>query len=356
MRVVVTGIGLVTPLGDAFWECVSQGVVKGFKINGYKEGPDRFIDLALDAAQKAILDSKLSPQILYTAGVTVSSSKGNIVYRQITNMPNVIGEKLGCFGPTINTISACATGLNSIIMGANIIKTGRAKVVIAGAADSCLTDFVISGFSRLGVLAKDGVCRPYSRNRSGFVLSEGAGVVVLEELEHARARNAGIYGEITGYASLSDAYHETSPNPSGETIIKAIDVCLKKSGTNRDEIDYINTHGTGTKENDFVETKALKKVFGKKAYDIPINSTKAVTGHMLGASSAVEFVVGLLAIKNGFIPPTANIGEPDPLCDLDYVPRIGRKKRVNKFLTLSYGFGGHIACVEGKKFEQDEHR
>jgi 3-oxoacyl-[acyl-carrier-protein] synthase II len=172
----------------------------------------------------------------------------------------------------------------------------------------------------------------------------------LEELNHAQKRGAKIYGEITGWASLGDAYHITSLNPSGDTIIQAIKICLEKSGSNQEEIDYINTHGTGTKENDLGETVALKKFFGRKIENIPISSTKGVTGHMLGASGAVELAICLTAMGEIFIPPTANFIEPDPLCDLDYVPNKGRNHKINKLLKLSYGFGGHVSCIEVKKF------
>lgn len=337
MRIVVTGIGLVTPLGDNFWECVANGRFKGVKIQGYKKGPDRFLDLAQASIERAISDAGLSQDMLERAGITISSSKGGLAF----HMPSVFKTT----GPVVNVISACATGLNSIIIGVNIIKTYRARIVLSGGVDSCLTSFMLHGYRRLGVLAKDGVCRPYSKNRSGFVLSEGACVVVLEELHHACERGAKIYGEITGWASLADAYHITSMDPSGEAISHAIKLCI--SGP----IDYINTHGTGTVENDIIETKAIKKFFGKKAYNIPLSSTKGVTGHMLGASGAIEFAIGLLAMKNGFIPPTANLDEPDPLCDLDYTPNVGRVKQIDSFLTLSYGFGGHVACVEGRRYE-----
>lgn len=321
MRIVVTGIGLVTPFGENLWESVSSGRVNrfaGLRVCG-------FVDLAREAMNKAISDAGLSR--LDDVGVTISSSKGR-------DMPSLIGTN----APVINVISACATGLNSIIIGVNIIRTGRAKIVLSGGVDSCLNEFMLSGYRKLGVLARDGICRPYSKNRSGFVISDGACVIVLEELEHARQRRAKLYGEITGWAALSDAYHITSMDPSGEAIAHAIRLCIGG------HIDYINTHGTGTIENDLIETRAIKKIFG---YDVPLSSTKGVTGHMLGASGALEFVIGLLAMKEGFIPPTANLDEPDPLCDLDYTPNIGRRHTINRFLTLSYGFGGHVACVEG---------
>lgn len=330
MRIVVTGIGLVTPFGDNFWECVLKGRCAGVRVCGCAG----FIDLAREAMGKAISDAGLSQ--LDDVGVTISSSKGRVVQGLALNMPSLIGTN----GPVINVISACATGLNSIIIGANIIRTGRAKVVLSGGVDSCLNEFMLYGYRKLGVLAKDGICRPYSKNRSGFVISEGACVIVLEELEHALDRNAKLYGEITGWASLAEAYHMTSMDPSGEAIVRAIKLCI--SGP----IDYINTHGTGTIENDLIETQAIKKIFG---YDVPLSSTKGVTGHMLGASGALEFAVGLLAMKECFIPPTANLDEPDPLCDLDYTPNIGRPAGIDRFLTLSYGFGGHVACVEGSK-------
>jgi len=344
MRIVVAGIGVVTPLGDDYWECVSKGMVKGYSVRGYENSRNRLLDITNNAMKKASLDAGLSSEELEATGVTISSSKGNI-----SQVVQDLASGIKCEGPKLNVVSACATGLNSIIMGAGLIKTGRAKVVLAGGADSCKTDFITSAFSKIGVLARDNVCRPYSRNRSGFVLSEGACVVVLEEYEHAKKRNAKIYGEVSGWSSLSDAYHITSLDPLGTTIACAIEQCVDKAGVLLGEIDYINTHGTGTIGNDLVETTAIKKVFGKEAFKIPTSSTKAVTGHMLGASGAFEFVVGLLAMRESFIPPTANYDEPDPLCDLDYTPNIGRKKELSNFITLSYGFGGHIAVVSGRK-------
>ncbi len=351
MRIVITGLGLITPLGNDLWECVSKGITKDFKIQGYKTGKDRFIDIAKDAARRAIQDSSLSKNILKDAGITLSSSKGGIIYKDVFNMPNLIGEEFGCSGPTLNVISACATGLNSIIIGLNIIRSGRAKVVIAGAADACLNNFISAGFARMGVLARDSICRPYSKNRSGFVLSEGACAIIIEDLDHAKNRGANIYAEITGWASLGDAYHITSLNPSGDTLVNAIRICLQKSGSRPEDIDYINTHGTGTKENDAVETIALKKFFGKRAYEIPISSTKGVTGHMLGATGAVETAICLLAMQENYVPPTANFECYDSSCDLDYTFNTGKKHFINRFLNLSYGFGGHVSCIEGKRFE-----
>ena len=350
MKIAVTGIGLVTAMGDDFWDCVSKGINKGVEVTGFKRGPSRFMDLALSAAEKSVSDAGLSKELLRNTGVTLSTSKGSVLNGDIACnglMPNVIGQEFGCFGPVLNVISACATGLNSIIIGCNIIRSGRAKTVIAGGVDSCLNEFTISAFSKLGVLSKDGVCRPYSRNRSGFVLGEGAGVVILEDLEQAKERDADIYGCISGWSTLSDAYHMTSLDPSGEAAAKAIELCLKRSGTHIEEVDYINTHGTGTLQNDLAETKGLKRVFGSKAYDLVLSSTKAVTGHLLGASGVVEFVIGLLAMRNSFVPPTVNLTDPDPLCDLNYTPNTGREYNIENFLTLSYGFGGHVACVKG---------
>lgn len=352
MRVVVTGIGLATPLGNQFWECVSKGIIKTFCVSGYEKGALKIEYLLLEAVKKAVSDANITDDLLKKSANTVSSSKGTVIYRRINLdgfMPNIISRHFGCTGPSLNIISACATGLSSIIIGANIIKSKRASTVIAGGVDSCLTDFVISAFDKLGVLAKDSVCRPYSKNRSGFVLSEGACVVILEEFSQAKSRGAAIYGEITGFSSLGDAYHITSMNPNGDTIKKAVEICLNRSRTSLHEIDYINTHGTGTIENDLIETKALKDMFTFNRCNIPLSSTKPVTGHMLGASGAGEFIIGLLAMKEQFIPPTINLNEPDPLCDLDYIPNIGRKKNINKFLKLSYGFGGHVSCVEVTK-------
>ena len=396
--VVVTGIGLVTPSGDtieSFWDAVSQrtcprglsslfcsdnigtregldlpprgksagGGVSDFSIKKQYSGCDRFIHFALDAADSAVRDAALSKNMLKEAGITISSSKGGIGYiggpasnRDIYSpspcvqglgphmAASICAEWFGCCGPCLCVISACATGLSSIIIGANLIKTGRAKIVLSGGTDACLTEFMISAYSRLGVLASD-YCRPYDKRRTGFKLSEGAAVVVLEEKNSALNRNVKIYGEITGQASLNEGYHITSINPDAETISEAI----KLASQDVSSIDYINTHGTGTVENDIIETQALKKALGRNAYSIPMSSTKSAVGHMLGASGAVEFIVGLLAIKEGFVPPTMNLSCPDPRCDLDYTPILGKRRELKNFLTLSYGFGGHICAVEVKK-------
>lgn len=359
--VVVTGIGLVTPVGDtieSFWDAVSGDGVSDYSVKKQYSGCGRFIHFALNAASSAVRDAVLSlpeeEDMLSGAGVTISSSKGGIGYMEGEKTSfhdmypymasSICAERFGCYGPCLSVISACATGLSSIIIGVNLIKTGRAKVVLSGGTDSCLTEFMISAYSRLGVLSGD-YCRPYDKRRTGFKLSEGAAVVVLEEKNSALNRNVKIYGEITGVASLNEGYHITSINPDAETIKEAI----KLASQDVSSIDYINTHGTATIENDIIETLALKKAFGKYADTIPMSSTKAVTGHMLAASGAAEFIVGLLAIKENFVPPTMNLSCPDPRCDLDYTPIKGKRRELRKFLTLSYGFGGHVCAVEAKK-------
>ena len=400
-KIVITGIGLITPLGDTisdFWEAVSKGsspedfavsgvngntpfnqwksALKGDKklgdgvvsgaqrsnargtIRGNLSTTPRFIKLGLLAAQKAVADAKLFPATLTEAAVTISSSKGSLPLSDFgagmfNGAPGEAGRyvarEFGCCGPVLNVISACATGLDSIISGARLIKAGRTKTVLAGGVDACLTDFMISGYSRLGVLA-DGLCQPYDNKRTGFVLSEGAAVFVLEEETQARLRGAKIYGELSSWASFNDGYHITSADPEAETLAGAVRQCLQRSGTKPDAIDYISTHGTGTKENDVLETKGLKKSLGECVYGIPMSSIKPVTGHMLAASGALEFITGLLAMENNFVPPTININDPDPLCDLDYVPNIGRSHTVNNFLTFSSGFGGHVAVAEVNKY------
>jgi len=233
--------------------------------------------------------------------------------------------------------------LHSVIMGARLIRSGRAKIVLAGGTDACLTEFMQSAYSRLGVVTSD-CCRPYDRNRSGFVLSEGAAVLILEEEQYACQRGAGIYGRISSWASVSDSYHLTSFDPAADTLSRAIDLCRERSGSQ--PLDYINTHGTGTVSNDLVETQAIKKSLGKAAWQVPLSSVKPVTGHLLAASGSLELIISLLAMKEDFIPPTANLTVPDPLCDLDYTPRAGRKADINRSLTISSGFGGHVAVLE----------
>ena len=364
MKTVVTGIGFVTPLGtkvEDLWESVcSSGVLYHARVNGMGSHTNdkipRFVRVGLEAADNAARDAGLNNGLLKECGMTISSSKGD-VERYFNNnnelaLPHSAGRfiarELGCQGPILNVVSACATGIDSILAGERIIKTGRAKIVLSGGTDACINDFMVSGYSKLGVLTKD-KCSPYDKKRDGFSLSEGAAVVVLEEKQHALSRRAQIYGELGGGASLHDAYHITSMDPGADAITEAIKLCMKRAGTSYNDIDYINTHGTGTKINDIVETKAIKQVFKEHSSNIPLSSVKPITGHMLAASGTLECIIGLLAMKNNFIPPTANLTDPDPLCDLDYVPQKGRKHTVNRFLSLSYGFGGHVAVVGFRK-------
>lgn len=362
MNVVITGIGFVTPLGNAvneLWEAVSKGKPSIFSIPDNNGDLPRFVEFAFRAAGRAIADARLFSDVLADAAVTISSSKGDLsnlapagsraLLASCRGGPEAAGrfvaQRFGCRGPVLNVISACATGLHSVIVGARLIKSGRAKVVLAGGTDACLTEFMKSAYARLGVLARD-CCCPYDKNRSGFVLSEGAAVVVLEEEEFASRRGASIYGRISSWASVADAYHLTAFDPAADTVAQAIRQCLRRSGSRPREINYINTHGTATVNNDLMETQAIKKAFGRVAYQVPLSSVKPVTGHQLAASGSLELIISLLAMKKSFIPPTGNLTDPDPLCDLDYTPQQGRKAQLDKFLTISSGFGGQVGVVE----------
>lgn len=392
MRVVVTGIGFVTPVGsskEVFWKHLSEGRTgidffgagkQGLSVTVGAEvkdavpeslrGMDRAQQFAVMAAQKAVADAQidLTHSDRSRVGAVISSSKNNVAvsdcFRRLAQRrdaddatcyydPNaaVCGE-LGICGPVSNAISACATGLHSIILGAQMIRRGEADYVIAGAAEASLTEFILSGFKNMGVLAQgngraDAVFRPFERDRRGFVIGEGAGVIVLESREHAAARDARCYGEITGWTNTADPYHMTAFNPDAESIARGIAQALAMSEL--DTVDYINCHGTATKKNDTMETCGIKKGFGRHARGISLSSTKPVTGHLLGAGGAVEFIVALLAMENGFVPPTLNLDHPDPACDLDYTPKTGVRRAIARVMSLSFGFGGHIGVLVAQK-------
>lgn len=393
IRVVVTGIGVVTPAGsskDVLWRHLSEGRTgigflgsdkKGMSVTIGAEvkdvvpenlrGMDRTQQFAVMAARSAIADAQVGSvrSGRNKIGVVISSSKNNLAvsdcFRRLAQRrdaddaiccyydPNaaVCGE-LGICGPVSNAVSACATGLHSIILGAQMIRRGEADYVIAGATEASLTEFILSGFKNMGVLAPgngraDTVFRPFDRDRRGFVIGEGAGVVVLESRAHAAAREARCYGEITGWANTSDPYHMTAFNPDAESIARGIAQALAMSEL--DTVDYINCHGTATKKNDTMETCGIKKGFGRHARGISLSSTKPVTGHLLGAGGAVEFIVTLLAMENGFVPPTLNLDHPDPACDLDYTPKTGARRAIARVMSLSFGFGGHIGVLVAQK-------
>jgi 3-oxoacyl-[acyl-carrier-protein] synthase II len=263
----------------------------------------------------------------------------------------------GAKGPNSAVATACATGSHSIGDAYEIIQRGDADAMIAGGTEAVITPLGIGGFNAMKALSTrndepEKASRPFDIDRDGFVMGEGAGIVILESLESALDRGAKIYAEIVGYGMTADAYHITSPVPNGEGAARCMKMTLKDGGADPSEIDYINAHGTSTKYGDEIESKAIKTVFGEYAYKVAISSTKSMTGHLLGAAGGVEAVIVILSIYNGIIPPTINLDKPDPECDLDYVPYKSRKMAVNYALTNSFGFGGTNACLLFKKFEE----
>jgi len=261
-----------------------------------------------------------------------------------------IARHFHCRGAKLNFVSACATGTHSILMAARRVARGKAKAVIAGSSEASLTPLIVAAFDKMGVLSHRtdepaAAVRPYDARRDGFAIGEGSGALVIESLESALSRGARIRAEITGWALSGEAYHIASMDPSGESVASTIRLALEKAGLSPKDLDYINSHGTATRQNDVAETRAFKLALGKHAYDIPISSTKPMTGHLLGATGSVEAIITILAIENGFVPPTINLTEPDPECDLNYTPQVGLRRQIEHALTLNYGFGGQIAAL-----------
>jgi 3-oxoacyl-[acyl-carrier-protein] synthase II len=407
-RVVVTGLDVISPIGcvkDIFWENLIKGKsglgpltyfdateyesriageIKDFIPHPFISAKDlrrmeKFVQFAVTAAKNAIADSGIdvSKEDPYKIGVLVGSGIGSL--RIIEEQYKVILEKgpsrvtpflipmlivnmaaghisimLGVKGPNLCTTTACASGSHAIGEAMRIIQYGDADVMIAGGTESCITVMGIGGFCALKALSTrnnepERASRPFDRDRDGFVMSEGCGIVILEELEHAKKRDAKIYGEIVGYGMTGDAYHMTAPDPEGEGANRCMANALKDANLRPEDISYINAHGTSTMLNDKIETMAIKKVFGKFAKKVAISSTKSMLGHQLGAAGAVEFVICCLAIERSIIPPTTNYENPDPDCDLDYVPNKARQAKVNVCLSNSLGFGGHNATLCIKK-------
>ncbi|MFH1710633.1 MAG: beta-ketoacyl-ACP synthase II [bacterium] len=410
VRVVVTGLGCVTPIGigkDAFWDnlisgksgagrithfdptnfsCQIAAQVNDFDPSLYMDKKDarrvaRFIQFAIAAAKMAAEDAKLSIPIEHAerAGTLIGSGIGGIGFLEeqarvlfekgpdrcspfmvpwmITNMAaGQVSIFLGLKGPNSCTVTACASGTNSIGDAARIIERGDADIMIAGGAESAITPLSVAGFAAAKALSTrnsepERASRPFDNERDGFVMGEGAGIVVLESLEHAQKRGAHIYAEFAGYGMTGDAYHITAPAPGGEGAARAISLALKDGGVKPEDIDYINAHGTSTDLNDKFETMAIKTVFGPLAKKIAVSSNKSMVGHMLGAAGAVEFIATVLAIKNDIVPPTINLENPDPECDLDYVPGKARKMLVRAAISNSFGFGGHNAVIAANKFK-----
>ncbi len=408
-RVVVTGLGALSPLGndaETSWKNAISGVsgvgpitrvesdeypakvaaeLKDFNIENYMDKKearkmDRFTQYAVVAAKMAVEDAGLNitEEIAPRVGVWVGSGIGGLetlesqfeifltkgprrvspffVPMMIPDMATgQISIALGAKGVNSCTVTACATGTNSIGDAFKVIQRGDADAMITGGTEAPLTRMSFAGFSANKALSTNPdpktASRPFDKNRDGFVMGEGAGIVVLEELEHALARGAKIYGEIVGYGSTGDAYHITAPAQDGEGGARAMQEAIKDAGIEPEEIDYINAHGTSTYYNDKYETKAIKTVFGDHAYKLAISSTKSMTGHLLGAAGGIEAIFSVMAIKDSVIPPTINIETPDEECDLDYVPDKAREQDVNIVLSNSLGFGGHNATLIFKKYQ-----
>lgn len=409
-RVVVTGLGVVSPIGigkEVFWENLVAGrngisrithfdasafstqiagEAKDFNPADYLEKKEarrlvRFIQFAVAAAQIAVKDSNLSisPELAPEIGVVIGSGIGGISFLEeqartlqekgpdkispftvpymITDMAaGYVSINLGAKGPNSCVVTACASGTNSIGDASKIIQRGAAKAMIAGGTEASITPLGLGSFCAARALSTrnddpEHASRPFDKERNGFVMGEGAGIVILEDLEFAKARGAKIYAEIIGYGMSGDASHITAPAPEGEGAVRAIRAALKDANLSADQVDYINAHGTSTILNDKYETIALKTVFGERAKSIPISSNKSMIGHLLGATGAVELIATILSINNETIPPTINYENPDPDCDLDYVPNQARKQPINIAMSNSFGFGGHNAILIVKKYQ-----
>lgn len=409
-RVVVTGCGVVSPVGigklsawdslikgksgiaritqfdPADFESQIAGEVKDFNPSSFLSPKEikrtvRFVQFALKAAEEAIRESNLNLEELesYRGGVIIGSGIGSLeiieretkIYLEkgprrlspflipmlITNeAAGSVAIRYKLKGVNFCTVTACASGAHAIGEAYLAIKHDRADVVICGGTESCITPLGVGGFCALKALsqrndAPECASRPFDRERDGFVIAEGAGIVVLEELTHAKQRGAYIYAELCGYGATCDAYHITAPDPNGEAAAQAMNLALKESGIAVERDIYINAHGTSTELNDKVETKAIKKVFGCVAKKLHISSTKSMTGHSLGAAGAIEFVIGCLTMKYNIIPPTINYENPDPECDLNYTPNKARELNVDVILSNSLGFGGHNATLLIKRFK-----
>ena len=408
-RVVVTGMGAITPVGldvGSTWDNLVHGrsgiapvssfethdldvriagEVKGFEPTDYldkKEARryDRFLQLGLVASAEAVNDARLvvTPDEAERVGVLLSSGIGGI--STIVEAANVLATRgpdrvspfvvpmmlpdmlsgmvaiqTGAKGPNFGVVSACATSGHALGEAAEIIKRCEADVIIAGAAEAPVTRIGLAAFDSMHALSTrnhepEKASRPFDRDRDGFVLAEAAGVLVLEELEHARARGARIYAEVVGYGATADAFHITTPSEGGEGASRAIKLALRRAGLQPSEIGYINAHGTSTPYNDRTESQAIKTVFGE--HPPPVSSTKSMTGHLIGASGAVEAIVCIKTILEGCLPPTINYDNPDPECDLDYVPNVARSARVDAALSNSLGFGGHNTALIVTRFQE----
>lgn len=408
-RVVITGIGAITPIGNNpsdYWKgllsgrngigpitlfdasqhkCRIAGEVKGFDPNVYLDAKDakrmdRFAQFAVAASLQALQDAQfvISELNAEQVGVIIGTGIGGIkvleeqqtvylnrgpdrcspfmVPMMIANMAaGLTAIHTGAKGPNTCTVTACAAGSNAVGDAFRLVQRGYAQAMLCGGAEAAITPLSVAGFAAARTLSKRNddpahACRPFDRDRDGFVMGEGAGILLIEELGHALSRGAKIYAEIVGYGMTCDAYHMTTPVPGGDGAARAIQLALKDANLNANQVSYINAHGTSTAANDATETAAIKKTLGDYALRVPISSTKSMTGHLLGGSGGIEAVATVMAIASGQIPPTINLENPDPECDLDYVPNQGRAQNVDVALSNSFGFGGHNVTLAFKKY------
>ncbi len=413
-RVVVTGMGIICPTGNSVEEAWANtsagktgigpithfdpsnlenhfaGEVKNFDAEqflGRREArrTDRVTQLGLVAAEQAMQDScfQVTPENQYDIACIVGSGIGGIasIFESIKSflergpkavsplmvpmmLPDSASGKIsmryGLRGANFAISTACATGNNCIGEAMEIIRRGDAIAALAGSSEASLVDVTIASFNNMTAISRrneapEKASRPFDIDRDGFVVAEGAAMLMLEELEHAKARGAKIYAEVLGYGHTSDAYHITAPLENGEGAAKAIELAMKDAGITAQDIDYINAHGTSTPLNDKSETVAIKKALGETAYEIPVSSTKSMTGHLMGAAGAVEAVFSIMAIRNSFVPPTVNLDNQDPECDLNYTPHVGIRHEINIAMSNSFGFGGHNAVLIFSKYHDNGH-
>jgi 3-oxoacyl-[acyl-carrier-protein] synthase II len=378
-----SGIARITLFDPAGYDSQVAGEVKDFDPSAYMDRKearraDRVTQFAFVAANEALAQSGYDPGASENMAVIIGTAIGGITtlmheYDTLREkgpsrvspflMPMMLPDmssgqlsiKLGAKGVNYSLISACASGADSIGEAANIIRRGDSDIAVAGGTEAAITPIAMAGFSAAKALTTSNAdpasaSRPFDLTRDGFVMAEGAGVLVLEAEEHALARGATILGELAGYGATSDAFHITMPDQAGEGAARAMQKALAEAGLVGDDIDYVNAHGTSTPLNDKLETVALKKVFGEYAYELPISSTKSMTGHLLGAGGAVEAGICIMAMQHGIIPPTANYKTPDPDCDLDCVPNVARSASLEAVMTNSFGFGGHNASLIFRRY------
>jgi 3-oxoacyl-[acyl-carrier-protein] synthase II len=409
-RVVITGVGVISPVGndaDTFWKSLLEsksgidritafdpsdyptqiaGEVKDFDPGQYMDKKearryDRYLQFAMAAAKMAVADAKLeiSEEIAERVGVYIGSGIGGLstleeqhsvlmekgprrvspffIPMMIANMASgLVSIEFGAKGPTSAAITACATSTNAIGDAFRLIQYGDADVMITGGAEATIRPMAMAGFCAMKAMSTRNdepqkASRPFDRDRDGFVMGEGAGILVLEELEHAKKRGATILAEVIGYGLSADAHHITAPSPGGEGAARCMKNALRDAAIDPSEVGYINAHGTSTDQGDIAETMAIKQVFGEHAYKLAVSSTKSMTGHLLGATGGIEAIATAFALRDQILPPTINQENPDPECDLDYVPNVARPAQVTVALSNTFGFGGHNATIVLKRYE-----